>query len=74
MAQKLIKLSPEALRGTKQALKNVRHMSMDQAADYLSAKFLEVRSSDAEQGYVKGIQQFVDDKTYRPGFTPYNRA
>ena len=74
LAQKLIKLNPEALRGTKQALKNVRHMSMDQAADYLSAKFLEVRFRDAEQGYVKGIQQFVDDKTYRPGFAPYNRA
>jgi len=74
LADKLIKLNPEALRGTKQALKNVRNMSFDQASDYLAAKFLEVRFRDAEQGYVKGISQFVDDKTYRPGFDSYNRG
>ncbi len=73
LAEKLIKLNPEALRGTKQVIKNVRNMSFDQASDYLAAKFLEVRFRDGEQGYVKGIKQFVDDKTYRPGFSSYNR-
>jgi trans-feruloyl-CoA hydratase/vanillin synthase len=73
LANKLLKINPEALRGTKQAMKMVRGMSMDQASDYLAAKFLEVRFRDREQGYVQGIRQFVDDKSYRPGFAPYAR-
>jgi trans-feruloyl-CoA hydratase/vanillin synthase len=74
LARKLIKLNPEALRGTKQSLKMVRGMSTEQATDYLAAKYIEVKARDAEGGYNKGIQQFVDDKTYRPGFAPYKRA
>jgi trans-feruloyl-CoA hydratase/vanillin synthase len=73
LAQKLLKLNPEALRGTKQALKVCAGMSYDQAGDYLAAKFAEQKFRDNEGGYAKGISQFLDDKTYRPGQGPYAR-
>ena len=73
LARSLLKLNPEALRGTKQALKVSRGMSYDQAGDYLAAKFAEQKFRDAEGGYAKGISQFIDDKTYRPAFGPYKR-
>jgi len=73
IAQTLLKLNPEALRATKQALKVCRGMSYDQAIDYLAAKFAEQKYRDAEGGYAKGIAQFLDDKTYRPGYGPYKR-
>ncbi len=74
LARDLIKLNPEALRGTKQMLKNVRGMGTDQAADYLGAKFAELKFRDREGGYAKGIGQFIDDKSYRPGFDVYRRG
>ena len=40
LAQKLMKLNPEAIRATKQAIKAVRDVSIDAAADYLTAKSL----------------------------------
>jgi len=73
LANHLKGLNPEALRGTKQALKNVRGMGNDQALDYLAAKFAESKFRDREGGYAKGIGQFIDDKTYRPGFGSYRR-
>jgi trans-feruloyl-CoA hydratase/vanillin synthase len=73
LAQKLLKLNPEALRGTKQALKVCAGMSYDQAGDYLAAKFAEQKFRDKEGGYAKGISQFLDEKTYRPGQGPYAR-
>ena len=73
LANLLKGLNPEALRGTKQALKNVRGMANDQALDYLSAKFTESKFRDRSGGYSKGIGQFIDDKTYRPGFASYRQ-
>jgi trans-feruloyl-CoA hydratase/vanillin synthase len=54
-------------------MKLVRGMSMDQASDYLMAKSAQLRYRDQEDGYSKGIKQFVDDKSYRPGLGPYSR-
>ena len=49
-------------------------MASDQALDYLGAKYAELKFRDKENGYAKGIKQFIDEKTYRPGFDSYNRA
>jgi len=73
LAQRLMKINPEAIRATKQAVKNVRNMSDDAAVDYLAAKSLELRFLDSEKGREKGMSQFLDEKTYRPGIQPYNR-
>ena len=73
LAKHLSELNPEALRATKQAVKTVRDMSMDQAHEYLMAKAGQLAYRDKENGYATGIKQFIDDKSYRPGLQPYAR-
>ena len=73
LAQRLIKLNPEVVKATKIALKNVRSVPHEQAADYLQGKSQELRFVDREKGREKGMSQFLDDKSYRPGHGPYAR-
>jgi feruloyl-CoA hydratase/lyase len=73
LAERLMKLNPQAIRATKQAVKNVRNMGDDAALDYLAAKSIELRFLDREGGREQGMRQFLDEKTYRPGLNPYNR-
>jgi len=72
-ARRFLKLNPETLRATKQAVKAVREMDVGQAHEYLMAKSAELRARDSEDGYRQGIKQFIDDKTYKPGLGAYNR-
>jgi trans-feruloyl-CoA hydratase/vanillin synthase len=74
LAQRLMKLNPEVLKATKIAVKNVRSVPHEQAADYLQAKSQEMRLQDKEGGRGKGMSQFLDDKSYRPGYGPYSRT
>ena len=37
------------------------------------AKSNELKARDKEDGYSKGIKQFIDDKTYKPGLGAYKR-
>ena len=60
-------------RGNPKALKNVRGMGNDQALDYLGAKFAETKFRDRSGGYSKGIGQFIDEKSYRPGLAAYRK-
>lgn len=73
LAIRLMRLNPAVLRATKQALKNTRHLTEDQALDYLAAKSAELGHIDNERGREKALNQFLDDKSYRPGFGPYDR-
>ena len=52
----------------------MRYMSVDQAADYLNAKSDALKFVDKENSREKGMKQFLDDKTYRPGFEAYKRS
>jgi trans-feruloyl-CoA hydratase/vanillin synthase len=72
-ARRFLKLNPETVRATKQAVKNVRDMDFLQAHEYLMAKSNELKARDTENGYAQGIKQFVDDKTYKPGHGAYKR-
>jgi trans-feruloyl-CoA hydratase/vanillin synthase len=74
LAQRLMKLNPDVIRATKVAVKNVRAVPHEQAADYLQAKSQELRFVDREKGREKGMSQFLDDKSYRPGYGPYSRT
>ena len=74
LAQRLMKLNPEVIRATKQAVKNVRNMGEEAALDYLAAKSIELRFLDREGGREQGMKQFLDEKTYRPGLNPYSRT
>lgn len=73
LAKKLLGKNPHALRAAKEVYKNCRTMDYWQAEDYLGAKTAALSATDPERGRDKGIKQFIDDKTYRPGFGAYNR-
>ncbi|HSR55272.1 MAG TPA: p-hydroxycinnamoyl CoA hydratase/lyase [Alphaproteobacteria bacterium] len=73
LAKKMMKKNPTAVRYTKEAIRAVKEMSVDQAADYLGAKSDALKYSDPENGRQKGMAQFLDDKTYRPGLGEYDR-
>lgn len=74
LARRLMKLNPAAYRATKQAVKAVRNMSEAEALDYLAAKQLEREVIDRENGRTTALQQFLDDKRYRPGMGAYDRG
>jgi feruloyl-CoA hydratase/lyase len=73
LAQKLMEKSPAVLRYTKEALRAVRFMNEPQAADYLNAKSDALRFVDKEDSRTRGMRQFLDDKSYRPGFGAFRR-
>ncbi len=72
-AEKLMKLNPGVVRATKEAIRAVRGMNVNQARDYLRSKQDSLARADAEIREQDGMKQFLDDKTYRPGFGPYRR-
>ncbi|RZS77974.1 p-hydroxycinnamoyl CoA hydratase/lyase [Pigmentiphaga kullae] len=73
LAASLARKNPQTLRTIKESLRLVRGMSVDQAADYLLAKEREMRFMDTEGGREQAMTQFLDDKTYRPGYGEYQR-
>ena len=73
IARKLMQKNPSAIQYTKQAMRSVRHMSMDQAADFLAAKSAALQFVDKEGGRQEGMRQFLDTKTFRPGLKTYKR-
>ena len=62
-----------AMRIAKHAARRVRDMSWEDAEDYLFAKIDQLRFLDPEKGREKGMKQFLDDKSYRPGLAAYRR-
>src|SRR4030095_8288906 len=73
LAKKLMEKSPAVLRYTKEALRAVRFMNEPQAADHLTAKSDALRLVDKEDSRGQGMKQFLDEKTYRPGFGAFQR-
>lgn len=72
LAQRLMKKNPNALRATKHAIRKVRTMDVDQSYDYLLELGRAMRSGDKEAG--AGLNQFLDDKSYKPALESYHRA
>ena len=68
VARVLMEKNPAALRATKEAVRHVRGMTHDQAQNFLAAKLTELVAKDKDKGMQKGLSQFLDDKSYRPGF------
>jgi len=67
LAEELMSKPMHAVQATKEAIRQVRTMSVDQAYDYLQAKSDQLRFRDPEQMRARGIKDFIDDKKYRPG-------
>lgn len=73
LAHTLMGKNPTVLRAAKIAYRRVRDMSYDDANDYLMAKNDQARFFDPEQGRERGLKQFLDEKSFRPGLGGYRR-
>jgi trans-feruloyl-CoA hydratase/vanillin synthase len=73
LAIELVGKNPTALRAIKLSARRVKDMSWDDSGDYLLAKSDQMIFQDPEKGRAKGMSQFLDDKTYRPGLGSYKR-
>jgi len=62
-----------ALKATKDALRRVREMTYDNAEDYL-IRAQEAANSFDNEGRLAGIRQFIEEKRYKPGLGPYDKA
>jgi trans-feruloyl-CoA hydratase/vanillin synthase len=73
LAKVLIDKNPTTLRQARMAYKYAREMNWELAAEYLTAKVDQTTFVDREKGREKGMVQFLDEKSYKPGLGNYNR-
>ena len=73
IAKKLMEKNPHVLSAVKLAYRRVKDMTWDESEDYLYAKAQETYSTDPEEGRRKGMAQFLDEKSFRPGLKNYRR-
>ncbi len=74
VAQKLLQKNWDTLKATKDAIRRVREMSYDNAEDYLIRAQEALNFHDKSDGRHRGMKQFLDDKTYKPGLTGYDKS
>ncbi|MEO8203291.1 MAG: p-hydroxycinnamoyl CoA hydratase/lyase [Betaproteobacteria bacterium] len=67
LARELMSKSPMVLAYTKQAIRQVRTMDMEQAYDYLIAKITALEAKDTEHTRERGMREFLDKKSFKPG-------
>jgi trans-feruloyl-CoA hydratase/vanillin synthase len=73
LARVLLEKNPTVLRAAKLSYKYIREMTWEESAEYLTAKADQTRLVDAEGGRERGMEQFLDAKTYKPGLGNYSR-
>jgi trans-feruloyl-CoA hydratase/vanillin synthase len=73
LARTLLGKNPSVLRAAKLSYKYIREMTWEEAAEYLTAKNDQTAFVDPERGREKGLAQFLDTKTYKPGLANYPR-
>ncbi|MHB9880391.1 p-hydroxycinnamoyl CoA hydratase/lyase [Pacificimonas sp. ICDLI1SI03] len=73
LAMELLGKNQTVLNGAKIAFKMIRTMTWDQSSEYLGTKAAQVRQADKSGGRTKGLEQFLDDKSYRPGLEAYRK-
>lgn len=74
VAQKLLKKNLESLKATKDAVRRVREMTYQNAEDYLIRAQEALNWHDRSDGRHRGMKQFLDDKSYRPGLGEYDKS
>lgn len=74
LAVDLMSKSPEVLRSTKETIKKVRMMSIEESYDYIKAKQEQLRWRDSLNTRARGLKGFLDDKSYKPGFKAVSRG
>jgi trans-feruloyl-CoA hydratase/vanillin synthase len=73
LALTLIEKNPVVLRAAKHGFKRCRELTWEQNEDYLFAKLDQARQRDREGGREKGLKQFLDEKSIKPGLQTYQR-
>jgi trans-feruloyl-CoA hydratase/vanillin synthase len=73
LARTLLEKNPVVLSAAKQAYKQVRDMTWENAADYLAAKMDQTSFLDKDNGRAQGMKQFLDDKSFKPGLGAYKK-
>jgi trans-feruloyl-CoA hydratase/vanillin synthase len=74
LAQELRDKNPVVLRQAKHGFKRCRELTWEQSEDYLYAKVDQSQLRDEEKGREKGLQQFLDEKSIKPGLETYKRG
>jgi trans-feruloyl-CoA hydratase/vanillin synthase len=74
LARTLLKKNQTVLRGAKLAMKRVKYMDWEVAADYLYAKMGEALYLDqaAAENRQDAMKAFLDDKTFKPGVQSFD--
>jgi len=73
LARKLCTKNPVVLRAAKHGFKRCRELTWEQSEDYLYAKLDQAQLRDPEHGREKGLKQFLDEKSIKPGLESYRR-
>lgn len=73
LAKELLGKNPAVLRAAKHAVRATIGMPFELADEYLMAKSHQARFLDTEGGRAKGLKQFLDEKSFRPGLGAYKR-
>lgn len=73
LAQKLMEKNLHVVRAIKMSYRRVKEMNWDVSEDYLYAKAGDTYASDPERGRDKGMTQFLDAKSFKPGLGSYKR-
>jgi trans-feruloyl-CoA hydratase/vanillin synthase len=74
VAKNLLKKNWDTLKATKDAMRRVREMAYDDAEDYLISAQEALNWHDKSDGRHRGMKQFLDDKTYKPGLGEYDKS
>ena len=73
LAEALKAKNPAVLRAAKVGFRMARDMPWEQAEDYLYAKLEQSQFLDREHGREAKMNQFLDQKTLKPGLGTYER-
>ena len=73
LARKLLTKNPVVLRAAKHGFKRCRELTWEQNEDYLYAKLDQTQLRDPEHAREKGLKQFLDEKSIKPGLESYRR-
>lgn len=73
LARKLAAKNPVIIRAAKHGFKRCRELTWEQSEDYLYAKLDQSQLRDPEKGREKGLKQFLDEKSIKPGLENYRR-
>jgi trans-feruloyl-CoA hydratase/vanillin synthase len=71
LARKLAAKNAVVIRAAKHGFKRCRELTWEQSEDYLYAKLDQAQLRDPEHGREKGLKQFLDEKSIKPGLESY---